>query len=673
MATDIYNIERLLCDKRLMQALGRMRPLIDGASSYQLTDRWHALYRNYSYMLQFFLSGQNDPAGKDILQSMIVDALALLDDISFRQMRSTASYHTNKMYDKALKGSDNSLKDIFYHAWTAEQTTTDKAEKTADELAMLIPAITIRVLQHFSEDKILELAQYIHSGDARTSALAMVGWVLICKKYERRLDFYPFIKQEQELLLSTDLREKLLFVVRCILNTVLTPRVNKEMQSLQQDIMPKIKLNNKGEKQANIVINIDEMEEGNPDWDEEMNDIMGKHYENMMKLKNEGADFNYSTTKDILSDSFFHDDIANWFIPFDRQNEELKIDWDDQKSKLLKGMLLAMEDACDLDKYAMCRVFNRVNDINLKDNLPSVVNEMASMSETAEIDQKPPRSFNAFAELYVKVLYRFFYNNPWQISNELADAGNICATKLFTKACQHSELPFFVDRCVSLQLYDVVTTIARPTTAKDWQQLGFAYQKQKDYRNAADAYQKALLLKENKWTMQHLAAVQYYLGNVDEAVRIIDRLLENDADNTDYLKQKARFLFESERDEQAMKVLFQLQLLLPKDENIMRSLGWCAFRQGKIDVAEKYLEKTASNDKAEAADMLNYAHVLFAKKQRDKALAIYMQARDKYENISDFIAAFVGDVKVLKTVGISSDDILLMEESIIMKLTDEKI
>ena len=415
------------------------------------------------------------------------------------------------------------------------------------------------------------------------------------------------------------------------------------------------------------------MEEGNPDWDAEMNDIMGRHYENMVKLKNEGADFNYSTTKDILSDAFFHDDIANWFLPFDRQNEELKIDWDDPKSKLLKGMLLAMEEACDLDKYAMCRVFNRVNDTNLKDKLPSVVNEMASMSEEKEIDQKTTHGFNSFAEQYVKVLYRFFYNNPWQINNELADAGNICKTKIFSMACTRSELSFFVDRCVSLQLYDIVISIARPATAKDWQQLGFAYQKQKDYEDAADAYQKALLLKENKWTMQHLAAVQYYLGKVDDAVEMIDRLIEKDTENTDYLKQKARFLFDSERDEDALKVLFQLQLLLPKDENIMRSLGWCAFRQGKIEVAEKYIKKAATGDDADAADLLNYAHVLFAKKQRDKALATYMQARDKYEKISDFIAAFVGDVKVLKAVGVSASDIQLMEESIIMKLTDEKI
>lgn len=101
-----------------------------------------------------------------------------------------------------------------------------------------------------------------------------------------------------------------------------------------------------------------------------------------------------------------------------------------------------------------------------------------------------------------------------------------------------------------------------PDQAETWQKLGFAYQKNKLYEKAVNAYQQADLIKpDHLWTLKHLAHCYKLSGDFSKATQVFQRVLAFDPDNLNTLMQVGQCLAAQKEYAEAIKLFFKVEFL----------------------------------------------------------------------------------------------------------------
>lgn len=662
-----YTITRLLAEQRLFQALQLLKPLAVKTSDFRITDRLQSLTDNYRLLIQYFTSGNDDPRRKEVLSHLIAETFILLDDIEAVTTSDGPLLAQMKSKADAFVSDGNkysSLKKVFYDTWLGKRTT-DSDLLTEEEKQMFISALTLNILSRFSENNILSLCRLVLTQPRNTQLKALVCLLIVLNKYNERLPFFPKIKEQLTLIaINGTLQEAAYNVFEQLLSTSLTPLINQEMENLSKDLMPEIR-----NKKENIIIAIDELDEGNPEWGNMVKDVWGKHLDEVTRLHSEGADINYSSTKGILTDSFFHNDIANWFIPFGWDNPEITVDFASESGKLVKGILRANSEACDTDRYAICAIYRHIQGQLSNTKMPAIINDMSEFGDSAEpnIDLAEKNiTLN-----YIRSLYRFFFNNPWKIENQMEGITHICGSHITQILLTDSQIMSLADRCLALNLFQEATTLLNDQSAVTLQKRGYALQKLEQYDKALEEYNKALLIASDSWTMTHVAFCLQKLNRYDQALAIYDQLLGSDKDNRKYLLHKASCLMALNLMNDALQVFFHLDLICPDDKNIQRGLAWCAFTTASPDndnchIAEQYLENLVYGEKPEYNDYINYGHVLLATGHRKEAVSIYHKAVENKEDRARFIKQMNDDKSLLLSKGISQEELALTIDATLM-------
>lgn len=644
-----------------------MKPLAIKTSDFIILDRLRSLTENYTYLIQYFASGNNDPQHEDILTKIIAKTFLLLDDI---QTATTAESSLRlQMKSKAADyiPDDNqysNLKKIFYDTWLGNHCT-ETGLLTEDERQMFLSALTLNILYHFSEENILTVCRLVQTGSDSTSLIAIVCLLIITHKYNKRLPFFPEITQQLNLIASDSEKQESVFVIaKQLLDTSLTPLINQEMESLGKDLMPEIKNRNE-----NIIIAIDELDEGNPEWGDGIKNVFDKHIDNMTHLHSEGADINYSSTKGILTDGFFHNDIANWFMPFGWDNPELKIDFNSESGKLVKGILLANIEACDTDRYAICSIYRHIQGQLSSNRMPSIINDMTEFGNLSDLNLND--GTKSVTLNYIRCLYRFFNNNPWKIENQMEDITRIGSDYAVRLLLTDAQILSLADRCIALNLYEETASILTDDSAICLQKRGYALQKLELYDKALEAYNKALQLSSDTWTLSHAAFCMQKLLSYNDALNIYNFLLSSDKDNRNLLLQKAQCLMATDNMKDALDVFFHLDIMYPGDKNIQRGLAWCAFvtatpDNGNYHIAEQYLENLVYGENPDFNDYINYGHVLLATQHRKEAVSIYHKIAESKEDRARFQKQMAADKSILLGKGISIEDLTLTIDAVLM-------
>ncbi|MBQ9706242.1 MAG: tetratricopeptide repeat protein [Paludibacteraceae bacterium] len=669
-----------LASGRLYQALRLMHNPALESGDYSLSDRLQSLEQNYSYLLNYFSSGNNDPQRDDLLRQMTAEGWLLLDDIHKQtippselmlQMRSkAATYIPSDEHFSRLKA-------IFYRVWSASESplydSGDPLALDEDGQCMYVSALTIRIAGHFNEKEILLLIDYTAKAKGSPRLRGLTGLLLLLLHYNDRLPAFPDITARMAELTNKDDNSELLSgLCTRLIETSLTPLANREMESLQQDLRPHL-----GQDDAQLIINMEE-EDGNPAWDESVRNTVGRHIDEMTRLHHEGADFNYTSTRDILTDGFFHHDIANWFVPFDQSNPEIGIDFTDGHGKLIRGILLANTGACDIDRYAMCIIYRRLQgrfSEKAETGLPSVVRDMG---EFGDLNLPQTEHTNAFiASGYLRGLYRFFLHNPWKIENLMAHATEVGDTWIF-RLCTHAEQRNqFGNRLLALRLYREAEhffhrQLQGDTIVSDLQKLGYTQQKQGHYQEAVETYKQALQHQTDSWTLEHAAHCLHKIQHLQEAIEMYKRVVDFSPEKKAPQLKLAQCLTETGQTEEALQLLYKLDLLYPDESDIQRGLGWCAFLTGRKESAERYLERLAYTTNASPNDEMNYGHLLLTNGHREEALQMYESSMKKDGKPSVSIKRFRQDAEILQQKGISREELALIEDTMMWRYAAQR-
>ena len=659
-------ISLLLSEGRLYSALQLLKPLALKTSDFRLTDQLQSLEQNYHFLIDYFVSGAEDPERENILKQIIRQTFLLYDEI--RKVNTDTPQPLLQMRAKAadFQPADDKyshLKQVFYTTWL-DTLKNDNLLATDEEKNMYVAGLMLNIIEYFSEEKVLQLCHLARKYTGETGQRAKVAMLIVLHHYKYRIQFFPKICSVLDSMRADEqLRENLKQIVIQLLNTALTPAITEEMESLSKDFQQRADKENK-----NIIIALDEIDESNPEWGESVRSLLDKHLENVGRLHGEGADVNYSSTKGLLGNSFFTRDIANWFIPFGFDNTETGIDFTTENAQLLKGILLSNTESCDIDKYAICTIFNQLQH-QLKDTkLPSVIEDMKQFGDIENLSEN--YSEDSMSLYFVRTLYRFFFHNKWIIPNLMSSITEIGSEYACRLLLSKEDIGAVADRCLSLNLYkEAIQTIGDSSDQLSLQKKGYALQKTGNYTEAISTYDKALLYAEDSWTMTHKAYCQQKSGQYEKALLTYNRLLDSDKDNRKLLLNKAQCLVSLLKYEEALEVFYHLDLLYPGNTNIERGLAWCAFASATTDnsryvLAEQYLEKIAYEDGAQMNDYINYGHLLLVTGHRNEAIRFYRQAASNKDSHAAFLQQMEADKSLLIEKGIKEEEMVLIIESV---------
>ncbi len=628
-------IEGLLSTRQLYHALVLIRKLIAKYPQDGRSDRYHSIENNYRFLMDYFLSGGNDPQRESIIDQLVVEAYKLFDEIEYDKnrnnpLRQQLLQHLQEQHT----GYFSCGRDTFYHFLLMQDVSALTAEwdnlverEDYESLQMAVSALTLNILSDFSESLFLFLLEKADFANEDIANRVLVGCVLLIHRYDGRIAFFPAISSRWQLI-AADAHKKEVVLQICmhLLSTTLTHQVDQVMNSLQKDITSQQKNIKKDGK--TYLINLSDLEEGNPAWSKELNEMVSKHSETIMHLHKIGADINYGSTQMFLKHPFFQTEITNWFIPFSTDNPNLGIDFESAKGKLLQKLVYINADACPIDQYATCLMIGSSINSLLENILPE---EIAEMSE-ADIAMlsKHADAANGIVQ-YIRNLFRFFNNNPWEYRNEMLSIANVCRMKTLY-SCMEGSLESIGDYCLELKLYSEAEEIfLHPTLSPSihlWQKAGYALQKQEEYEEARKMFEKVLSLQDDdEWTLHHIATCCMKEKMHEKALSYYERLCALKPDKPKYIFLQAQCLTTLKRYEEALQLFFKLDIVAPEETNHKRGLGWCALMLGKVDISLRYLEDVALSKEATKRDYMNYAHSLLANNRRAEAVKYYRKSQ----------------------------------------------
>lgn len=666
------DITRLLTEYKLCEAFQLLKPLALKTSDFRFTDRLQSLWQNYSYLIDYFTSGQDDPQRHEVLSHIIAETFILYDDIC--QVNAVPSSLLLQMKAKVADfitdlNRFRQLKKIFYDSWSGSRQD-DSDIISADEKRMFVAGTAVSLIERFSENKLLTLCRCVQQYEGAEQQYALVSLLLLTHTYNYRLPFFPKITEHLRIL-STDKRicESTENICIQLLQTSLTPLISREIDNLSKQLMPEIRNNN----DSNILITIEELDEENPQWGEGVRDIFNDHIGEMTRLHKEGADINYASTKGILTNGFFHNDIANWFMPFYEDNTEINIDFNTETGKLLKGILLTNPGACDTDKYALCAIYRHIQSQLSATKLPSLISDMSKFGDADK--HYTEKSHKESSLEYIRSFYRFCFNNPWQITNIMTDITRIGTDMAIQIILPADRIQNLANRCIALNLYQEAADLLTGNDTVSLQKRGFVLQKLGLYEQAIEAYRLSMKEQEDDWTLRHIAYCLQKIDLLQDALQIYDNLLPADPDNRKLLMQKAQCLLSLKRYKEALDVFFHLDLLFPNDTNIQRGLAWCAFccddrtepsSASLLSLAEEYMEKLVYGDAATANDHINYGHLLLVGNHRSEAVNAYIKSTESKQGRKLFIRQMQADTPLLISKGVNKEDIHLVIQSVLI-------
>lgn len=526
---------------------------------------------------------------------------------------------------------------LFDWTWTSEvwqRSDVDLANRIifsddidACDKAVFISAVTLSCLEFADIAKLLFLLDCYLVEDEQVSQRSLTGFLLAFYMHFDR------IKQSQELKDRLHIYQDDATFVHEVYATMMqlqmsctTDRVTSRMRN---DIMPALMrgvMDGRKSKEKNLDPNAFVEHGENPEW--MTNEHMNKKMREMAELQLEGADIYYASFSLMKGHEFFHQ-MPHWFYPFSLSNQHVPALNTFANGRINKffRIILNGNPFCNSDKYSLCFTFSNLGGIaesSIETQINSQIPEDMDIEDLAESEewQKPQKA--DIRRHYVFDLYRFYHNypykqqfpNPFTLLKEhpLTPFSNAWMSDLL--AADKEEMAQYADFLMRKEFYqaalDIFDTIADnefdPDLASIWQKIGFCHQKLNHTAETIHAYTIANNIKPNsKWTISHLASLCFATGQMSDAARYYQELLEMNPDSQKFLLGAARSLMQCERYEEALPLLYKASFLDEESPQVKQLLAWCLIVNGKKDEAMKIIMDIQPLDAATEEANLLYA------------------------------------------------------------------
>lgn len=713
-------IEEKFESNELKTVINLLIKLLQKVPDERLSQQLEACNINYRYLLQYAVTGNEDPTRDSILNKLRNTLAQIADQAYEGAMNRYASslYYTEQRMQKALEAStwtetvqtfrthtsqfelaeesekgnipvdlqqkhEQLMAQLFYKAWLFPCRETDSLrellvsgpEETAD---LLVSALYLRLLQRFEETGFELLL------DAYTLRTDAVRWKALCDlavityRYEKKIMSQSRLIQRIMLLQETDQFNEALKAI--ILQFIMSQETESIGKKMRDEIIPEMMKFKPAQGHFNPEELFEEMNgnENDPKWSN-----FSKFSEKMQEineLQMKGADTMMASFAPFKQHAFFGK-IHNWFLPFMpsysllqplRQEEA-------QSGYSILKMLARSSFICDSDRYSFCLSLLQIpgNYQNmLRESIKANSEQLKLLEESGHEQpvQNNQEAFRTVVRLHIQNRYRFHKLHPRR--GEFPD--------IFNQALElhRSALLFpLIDHEVQLDIeasylqqkyYDKALEILlqQPNggitehDAQIYQQIGYCRQMTGDYDKALTAYLAAHTISERHlWTLRRIAECYFQLGRYNDSLSFLLLAEQQKPDNLSIEINKGNCQMKLKAYEEALKSYFKVEFLNPqKGERIWRPIAWCCFMCGKYDEAARYYEKIIQKG-GDRQDYLNAGHVQWVTQHTQEALDFYQKSiRCEGSDIETVIELIKHDQAVLTEKGILPEDLFFMTE-----------
>ena len=716
----------LLFDGRMKDALELLASMIETGGGYQLLDEIHNLQTSYHYMLQYMEQGMDDPERDQLFKDLRVKALNLANQIelSLLDEAENTEYHRLRKrlrqhplpqdmtsllsiletYDDAISLYEQTLdeqkliddmltheaaiRDMFKLTWTNSRwTTADKniAYKylssellPPNDLSMLVSAVTLSLFLCFDIEKVHWLMEAFYHKDTQVRVRAQVGFLCVISLNSQYTSFYPSIQsrlsmmQEEIPHFASEMNATLMQLIW----SQATERINKTMQ---EEIVPEVMKNIQKRSQHPTAEEIEEMEM-NPDWLFDQDPKLHNKMNKIAELQNEGGDINMVPFSRLKSFTFFNE-LQNWLYPFYTMHSEVikTLGAHPEGKHKMEMNFLKLGMFCDSDCYSMVMLMQQLPPGSANGAFSGLPKEhMEEILNNGGMEEYTMRAQTATSirRSYVQDLYRFFKLSPFRAEfiNIFENNLNLNEDELFKPILYHPEfMRSIADLLFKLEDYEKAAyeyhqLVQMQEDGNDiYQKLGFCHAFLKNYQEAINCYQRALLISPaNKWTLRHLAMCYRHIEDAHHEESCYKELVEIAPDNLSYTYGLGRSLMEQEKYEEALPYFYKIDVMDENNIKAWRGIGWCCFILDKLEQAQKYYDKLTTSSKPDINDWLNAGHVAWCQGHIQQALQYYKKGAEAGamgKTIPNpFYDMFKKDFDIMQKKGFSETDLLLMRE-----------
>ena len=717
-------------------ALGQVKKAFDKTKELVLelqlgeySDRLEDLQQNYRYLLQYYISGVEDPQRKSVYNKLIAKVFSLDSDLREELLyRNSSNYeYSQKRYfphkkrynttlelinalkyfytqSELLKSSEGNhdvelkrlrtnyellLPEFFGHFWlttvyrTEEKTlfsqVMEKEYPGNIEKSIAISALTLNLWRTFDESKLTLLFDACQIEDQQIKQRALVGLCFIMAKYNQFLPYFPSVRNRLVLLADDNhIVENFQNILIQIIATAETEKITKKMQ---EEILPevmKISPMLKDKMDTDSLLNTDEWNEENPEW-QEMLDKSGvsDKLKELSELQLEGADV-YMSTFSLLKSFPFFSEFSHWFLPFNPHYSEVN-DLFRTEDKTLISAFLNNNLMCNSDKYSFCLSILQMPESQrgiLKQSFKMEAEQLDEMAKDEAI-LTPDLVSKNISKQYIQDLFRFF-----KLNTQHADFSDMFAFSLFMHRSYLFDILssnsnfktniaeyYFLKNHYSqaLELFEVIQHETSPT-APLYQKIGYLYQQTSQFAKAIDAYLKAdFIHPDDIWTVRKIALCYRLSGNFEKALEYYlhaDYLKPN---QSGVLMQIGHCYLELRKFKEALNSYFKLDALEGENIKVWRAILWCSFVSGNIQQAQYYVNKLMDNLEPTSQDYLNAGHVAWCQRKIKEAIEFYRKSLNLHQNNWEiFLETFNEDKLYLIANGIDKDEIPLLVDTIVI-------
>jgi len=715
------SISHYLVSGQVKNAFDKIRTLVNELQNGEYIDRLEDLQQNYRFLLHYYITGVEDPQRKTVYNKLIAKIFVLNSELREELiLRNSSNYeYTQKRYYPHTK-KHNTTVDLFnalkyFHNQTAILKSNDENHETElkrlrsnyeqivpeffglfwlstvigsqekilfnqvmnneypgwIEKSVLVSALTLNLWRMFDESKFMLLFDACLLDDKQVRQRALVGLCFVMAKYNRFLPFFPSIRNR--LVLLADDHHIVENFQNIIIQLIATAETEKITKKMQEEILPevmKISPMLKDKFDAESLLNSEEWDEENPEWQEmlEKSGVSDKLKE-LSELQLEGADV-YMSTFSLLKSFPFFLEFTNWFLPFDSQNsavnELFKAD-----DRTLITAFVNNNVMCNSDKYSFCLSILQMpvsqRDL-LKQSFKMEAEQLDEMSKDEAI-LTPNLASKNISRLYIQDLFRFFKLNPQHsdFSDMFAFTLLMHRSYLFEILSSDSQFKLSIAEYYfsknhynqALELFEKIQHETTPTAAL-YQKIGYLYQITSQFTKALDAYLKSDLIQtDDVWTIRKIALCYRLMGDYAKALEFYQHADYLKPDQLGILMQIGHCYAELGKFKEALNVYFKLDALKDENVKVWRAISWCSFISGNIKQADYYVNKLLENEPT-AHDYLNAGHVSWCLRRLPEALEFYRKSIILHQDNWDlFMESFNEDKSFLIANGIDADEIPL--------------
>lgn len=723
--TDLQRLRDVIVeDRNVPKALKLIHQYMIERHCVKFEAQWEEINGNYLLMKDYMHRGLKDPQFEDVYSSLLCDLYRLNSDLQLSVLVSTSSVYAKangvaqsiSLDDSTIKEKlEEFVQDVTMLSLEANEVRKSKeqdiyskhqqymdklfnaifvspqwSESTAQFLTQLIlsptidsidaqvlvSAITLSNIQLFDIRKHSALLNiFLKSNDEAVKQRALVGFALGMPQKEQSI--FPFLKLYcKEVGNNTDILKDL---VELQIQFFYCMNADADNEKLQKDIIPQImKGNNLSMMEGEMI----EKEEDvlsdilHPDAADHAMEELENSFQQMMNMQKAGADIYFGGFSQMKRFSFFTI-LSNWFMPFYEKHPALQYVYEQMGNSKILQNLLDNGPFCNSDKYsfalATARIINQI-----PANMREVLENQGALHSSVIMEDKASSAY--LRRMYLQDLYRFYrlfsqkeeFCNPFNTYVNENTIFFVVNSLLFDTAIKNRAVEigrFLYKHHFYRELRLLLTHYSNKDSLEYWELLALCYYQNKDYQEAAVAYDKMLLIdKNNEKAIKGKAYTSFYLGNYQQAIKCCRKLLQQDENNHKIQLNLAVSLINNGNLDEGMNILFKLNYEYPNHLPTQRSLAWGYLRQNKVEHALSIYQRLTDNSAHEASDYLNAGYCMWFQSDIVKAIGFFQQYINMVSKHSHTNAQvslhhiFDMDVKLLRQYHISAEESCVMED-----------